>query len=510
MVTMTYCSGLLFILLAAVPTRGGETDRELQGNVVVRYIKDDPRFRLLPDPEDLARVVTGGSPKETQLFKQLYNSALELFDVEGYNWLMNKVMDDDLSLRFTQALAKIDISQPHCDKGENTHAEPVAHQAEFPGGPFRNAFGFDLTKWMTGLLGRAQSEAGSKVPGLSNMSMMSMTMLKGLIQSVAAVVIDAVPPFIPPPLWILRPLPCLPMLTGANCLGSVLYPITMSEFTTADVSDSVMNGVIGSFPAKYQSKVGKTSEAQYRICASAYLGMYCASIFPICWMPLGLGAGMSMPVCFPQCLATLVACPGFWMDDIEGACSDVSVPPFCSFSVFINQRRIPPQYSSYDESHPFPKECPRFDPLYDTPDTLFDLEKSLPSPIMEASKEEAPQIPVYPSLGKTLRDYEQVRPPQHVEPAPCDCRGQRSLLQIQCHLQPAQPMTVAGTPLQPATHYQVPSSVPEHCCMMCKQFYQGPLEAPLPKPIIKEQYQPSVKLGHVIPVNPVSYAWKHF
>nr|CEL74952.1 TPA: hipothetical protein [Toxoplasma gondii VEG] len=274
MVTMTYCSGLLFILLAAVPTRGGETDRELQGNVVVHYIKDDPRFRLLPDPDDLARVVTGGSPKETQLFKQLYNSALELFDVEGYNWLMNKVMDDDLSLRFTQALAKIDISQPHCDKGENTHAEPVAHQAEFPGGPFRNAFGFDLTKWMTGLLGRAQSEAGSKVPGLSNMSMMSMTMLKGLIQSVAAVVIDAVPPFIPPPLWILRPLPCLPMLTGANCLGSVLYPITMSEFTTADVSDSVMNGVIGSFPAKYQSKVGKTSEAQYRICASAYLGMY--------------------------------------------------------------------------------------------------------------------------------------------------------------------------------------------------------------------------------------------
>ncbi|CBZ53482.1 hypothetical protein NCLIV_032690 [Neospora caninum Liverpool] len=274
MVNMTFFGVLLFVFLAAAQASGGETAHEVPDKVAVHYTKDDPLFRLLPDPDDLARVATGGSPKEIQQFKQLYDSALELFDIEGYNWLMNKVMDEGQSLRFTQALAKTDISQPHCDKGENTHAEPVERQAEFPGGPARNAFGFDLTKWMTGLLGRAQSEAGSKVPALSTMSMMSMTMLKGLIQSVAAAVIDVVPPFIPPPVWILRPLPCLPMLTGANCLGSVLYPITMSEFTTADVSDSVMNGVIGSFPAKYQSKVGKTSEAQYRICASAYLGMY--------------------------------------------------------------------------------------------------------------------------------------------------------------------------------------------------------------------------------------------
>lgn len=102
---------------------------------------------------------------------------------------------------------------------------------------------------MTDLLGRAHSEAGSRgklysdtcpdvpltglsVPGVSNMSMMSMTMLKSLIQSVAAVVVDIVPPLIPPPIWIMRwallvawqdrrnrrrlfrPLPCLPMLTG--------------------------------------------------------------------------------------------------------------------------------------------------------------------------------------------------------------------------------------------------------------------------------------------------------
>ncbi|PFH38541.1 hipothetical protein [Besnoitia besnoiti] len=488
---------ILLFLPAVVAARGGAAAPTLTpaDNYVVHYIKDDPLFRLLPDPDDLGRLATGGSPNELRLFKQLYDSALQIFDIHGYNWLMSKVMNEEQSMRFSQAMAKIDSSQPHCDKGENPHTGPVEHQAEFPGGPSRSAFGFDLTQWMTNLLGRANSDAGSRVPGINTMSVMSMTMLKGLIQSVAAVVVDVVPPLIPPPVWILRPLPCLPMLTGANCLGSVLYPITMAEFTTADVSDSVMNGVIGSFPSKYQSKIGKTSEAQYRICASAYLGMYCASIFPICWMPLGLSAGMSMPVCFPQCLATLVACPGFWMQDIEGACSDVSVPPFCSFSVFINHRRIPPQYSTYEESHPYPEDCPKFDPLYDTPDTLFDVEKPLPSPIIEEAKKEAPHIPAYPSLGKTLKDYAHVQAPEHVEPLPCDCKGQHTLLERQCHLHAGTPVTVAATPTHARTHYQVPSAAPERCCRICRLFLKGPAETAPPSLTVREEYKPSIKVS---------------
>lgn len=64
------------------------------------------------------------------------------------------------------------------------------------------------------MLMAVQSQASSSAPGIANMATQSMLMLKGMIQSVAATVLDVVPPLIPPPVWINRPLPCLPMLTG--------------------------------------------------------------------------------------------------------------------------------------------------------------------------------------------------------------------------------------------------------------------------------------------------------
>ena len=83
------------------------------------------------------------------------------------------------------------------------------------------------------------------------------------------------------------PLPCLPMLTGHNCFGAVLYPITMADFTIADVTDAMMDGTaviachyfavvpwlplfefvpgyIAGFPNTYAEKVGKTSDALYK------------------------------------------------------------------------------------------------------------------------------------------------------------------------------------------------------------------------------------------------------
>lgn len=175
-------------------------------------------------------------------------------------------------------------------------------------------------------------------------------------------------------------------------------------------------------------------ETQYRICAAAYLGMYCASIFPICWLPMGLQEAQTFPICFPQCIASLIACPGFWIDDISGPCSSSSLPPFCSFSLFINLKLIAPQYTSYEEGHPFPQDCPSYDPLYDTADNLYDVVLPAPSPIQEAAKEKAPEMPYYPPLGKTLADYANVVVPEHIEPKPCDCT---------CHIRQGIPIHVS-------------------------------------------------------------------
>lgn len=76
-----------------------------------------------------------------------------------------------------------------------------------------------------------------------------LSMGAGLVQSMVAAAIAIVPPLIPPPVWNnqvsmaelqarvhklfiemrcwWQPLTCAPMVTGHNCFGAVLYPITM-------------------------------------------------------------------------------------------------------------------------------------------------------------------------------------------------------------------------------------------------------------------------------------------
>lgn len=411
------------------------------------------QMSLLPDPDELyeflftedesqveqnkmiqnvkATIEKGGGsstsykrfPKET--FVQLYDSALEHFDIDGYSFLMETIMQKNYGDRFTQKVKKMNESYAHCDMGSNTgrskrkggSTNVTGPDPIYPGGPVRATYGTNLSKWMKESLENVESAESMQVAGLSNLVRQSLTMVKGLIQSVASSVVDIVPPLIPPPVWINRPLPCLPMVTGKNCLGSILYPITAAEFVTADITDSIMNGVIASFPSKYAAKVGKTSDTQYRICAMAYLGMYCASLFPICWLPIGLRVAETFPICFPQCLATLIACPGFWLQDIEGPCSSVSVPPFCSFSIFINQKIVPPQLTSYDQSHSFPSSCPPRDEQYDTPDELYERD-SVPD-IFEKDKGNYhnPKLPTYPSLVADLSSHEE----EGEETEPCKC-----------------------------------------------------------------------------------------
>merc|ERR550514_29209 len=157
---------------------------------------------------------------------------------------------------------------------------------------------------------------------------------------------------------------------------------------------------ISGFPALYAEKVGKTGDVMYKACFGTYMSMMCSSIFPRCTAPQsksepipGIGR---VPMCLHLCIIPLVTCPGLWITDILGPCSMVSVPPMCSQAVFWNVWKAPPQYASYDEANPYPKECPPTDlggldaaedmRLYDTPALP-------PSPISEAAKQ-AVKLPV--------------------------------------------------------------------------------------------------------------------
>lgn len=187
----------------------------------------------------------------------------------------------------------------------------------------------------------------------------------GLVQTIAAAIVHIVPPLIPPPVWINMPLPCAPMVTGHNCFGAVLYPITLADFLIADMTDKVMDGYIAGFPNTYATKVGKTSDGMYKSCFSAYKSMQCSAIFPRCTMPFtrdeAIPVGGRVPLCLHLCILPLVMCPGFWIGDILGTCQFVSIPPLCTQAFFWNLWRLPPQFKQYDDANPFPQACPKED-----------------------------------------------------------------------------------------------------------------------------------------------------
>merc|ERR1711920_331220 len=97
-----------------------------------------------------------------------------------------------------------------------------------------------------------------------------MGMAMGMVQAMVSTAVNIVPPLIPPPAWNNQPLPCAPMVTGHNCFGAVVYPITMPDFIIADVTDSMMDGILAGFPATFARKVGTTSDKMYKSCGTAF------------------------------------------------------------------------------------------------------------------------------------------------------------------------------------------------------------------------------------------------
>lgn len=138
----------------------------------------------------------------------------------------------------------------------------------FPGGIVRRLFGFDLAKVCFQLANKASGPAAASGSMGGILASQALSMGAGMIQSVVATAVQIVPPLI-----IGTQLTCVPMLTGHNCFGAVLYPITMSDFVVADVTDAALDGLIASFPNNYATKVGKTSDAMYKTCFSSYMSM---------------------------------------------------------------------------------------------------------------------------------------------------------------------------------------------------------------------------------------------
>lgn len=96
-------------------------------------------------------------------------------------------------------------------------------------------------------------------------------------------------------------------------------------------------------------------------------------------------SGGRVPMCLHMCILPLVMCPGFWMDDLIGSCSTVSVPPLCTQASFTNVWRLPPQYKNYDEAHPFSPSCPKSSGS-DADFELYGSERRPASPIEEAAR----------------------------------------------------------------------------------------------------------------------------
>uniref|UniRef100_A0A3B0MFK5 Uncharacterized protein n=1 Tax=Theileria annulata TaxID=5874 RepID=A0A3B0MFK5_THEAN len=246
-------------------------------------------------------------------------------------------------------------------------------------------------------------------PSAANMALQIFNMVKGVIQTIIAIIVDTVPPI-----------------------------------------------VIGKFPAKYAAKVGRTDDFRYKTCAS---------IFPMC----ATGAAQvaqTFPICFPQCLAVLVACPGFWIDGTL----KFSLISFTRYwrslwiKPFINYPRIPPQYTSYDASKLYPEMCPKYDPNQDLPLDLYSKKDGFHSSIADASKEKAEKLPLYEKLIRSLEFH------YAPKPKPCDCEKMKAKCQL--HI----PYPIHASEQVSETHYEKPELTSEdekRCCEECKPIWEA-------------------------------------
>ena len=303
-------------------------------------------------------------------FEKAYNDFLASFDVEAYDQLLTDLEKVGLA-NFQSSKAfnayRTVPGQPHCDRGDVSPAVMKALSTKgispYPGGSISRVFGFDLGKMLFKLSEKATGPASATGGMAGVLAAQGLAQGAGLLQSIVATAAAVVPPLVSPPAWNNQPLTCMPMVTGHNCFGAVLYPITMADFIMADVTDATLDGYIAGFPNTYATKVGKTSDAQYKMCFASAMSMMCGSLFPRCASAQSHNelspVNGRVPMCFMSCISTLVMCPGFWLEDIVAPCSTISAPPMCSQATFFNMWRLPPQYTSYEETHPVPLACPK-------------------------------------------------------------------------------------------------------------------------------------------------------
>lgn len=342
----------------------------------------------------VVHLFANGSAEVDRAFSDAFAMFEKSFDYKLYDKFATQFKEGVQNYKASRAYKSYAYlpTAPHCDKGEVSAAAAQAVGATgmsaYPGGAVSKVFGFDFSKQMLSL---GQSAEGPAAAGLIAPMAMAKTALgvgAGLVQAVMSTAVSVVPPLIPPPAWNNQPLPCVPMITGHNCFGAVLYPITMADFVIADVTDSMLDGYISGFPNTYATKVGKTSDEMYKACFGSVMSMMCSSLFPRCSVPQAPDfPGGKLPMCLHLCIIPLVMCPGFWVGDLQGSCSMVSVPPMCTQAFYWNLFKLPPQYSSLDEAEPFAAECPPAEMDDAAEDmSLYDAAEIPESPILAQAK----------------------------------------------------------------------------------------------------------------------------
>ena len=317
----------------------------------------------------VASLYANGTKELDDTFQAVYAHFANTFDAQLYDEYVDKFGQSLGQYRASEAFNayKYAPTAPHCDKGVAMTAPPVnVHgMSAFPGGVVGRVFSFDFGKHLFDLSQDAQGPAASGLITPMALTAQALSTGMGLVQSTIASTVHVVPPLVPPPMWNNQPLTCAPMVSGHNCFGAVLHPITMADFIIADVTDAMLDGYIAGFPNTYSKKVGKTSDSMYQACFASYMSMMCSSMFPRCTTPQSrdepVPVGGRVPMCLHMCILPLVMCPGFWMEDLIGSCSMVSVPPMCTQASFGNLWRLPPQYIDFNEANPYPRECPKTD-----------------------------------------------------------------------------------------------------------------------------------------------------
>ena len=229
--------------------------------------------------------------------------------------------------------------------------------------------GFDMTTMTTDMLNKAQSTAATQTASAGVGGMVATMMVMNMAQSTASTAAAIIPMGIPPPVWNLRPFPCLPMITGSNCFGAVMYPITFSDSMNAYMSDSILTSTVKQFRSMFKERAGLQPDMVYQRCYKAYMSMMCSSIFPMCTSPQGQNEFIPIlgrvPMCVTSCLAVLAMCPGFTLADISGPCSDVSFPPFCTQAIYLKDD-LEGQRTVEDEiAEKINSKCRNYDPEVD-------------------------------------------------------------------------------------------------------------------------------------------------